>query len=85
MPLIQFNTVEGALDADTKKALSDALTQCVADVIGEKMKAHTWVVINEAPEGNFYVGGHALSPKIYHKIIAENKLNKLVKDEGNTQ
>jgi len=81
MPLIQFNTVEGALDADTKKILSKALTQCVADVIGEKMKAHTWVIINEAPEGNFSIGGHALSPKIYHKIIAEKKAEEQNKEK----
>jgi len=74
MPLIQFDTVEGALDKETKKILADALTACVVDVIGEKMKDHTWVIINEAPEGNFFVGGHKLSPKIYHKIMHEKQL-----------
>jgi len=74
MPLIQFDTVEGALDKETKKTLADALTACVVDVIGEKMKDHTWVIINEVPEGNFFVGGHKLSPKIYHKIMHEQKL-----------
>jgi len=74
MPLIQFDTVEGALDNETKKILADALTACVAEVIGEKMKGHTWVIINEVPEGNFFVGGHKLSPKIYHKIMHEKRL-----------
>ncbi len=74
MPLIQFDTVEGALDKETKKALADALTACVVDVIGEKMKDHTWVIINETPEGNFFVGGHKLSPKIYHTIMQERQL-----------
>jgi phenylpyruvate tautomerase PptA (4-oxalocrotonate tautomerase family) len=40
-------------------------------VIGEKIKNHTWVIFNEAPEGNFFIGGHPLSPKIYHKIMLE--------------
>jgi len=74
MPLIQFDTVEGALDEKTKKILADALTACVVEVIGKKMKDHTWVIINEAPEGNFFVGGHKLSPKIYHKIMLEKQL-----------
>jgi len=76
MPLIQFDTVEGALDKETKIKLADALTACVVDVIGEKMKDHTWVIINEAPEGNFFVGGHKLSPKIYHKIMLEKQLSE---------
>jgi phenylpyruvate tautomerase PptA (4-oxalocrotonate tautomerase family) len=76
MPLIQFDTVEGALDKETKKTLADALTACVVDVIGEKIKDHTWVMINERPEGNFFVGGHKLSAKIYHKIMHENHLKK---------
>jgi len=73
MPLIRFDTVEGALDKETKKKLSDALTNVVVEVIGEKMKDHTWVVINEAPQGNFYVGGRELKSSVYHRIMAENK------------
>lgn len=72
MPLIRFDTVDGALDQETKQKLSDALTQVVVDVIGEKMKQHTWVIINEAPEGNFYVGGHELKSKVYHRIMSES-------------
>ena len=61
MPLITFNTVQGALSEELKQKLSTALTDTVADVLGKNIKPNTWVVINESPEGNFYIGNHKLT------------------------
>ncbi|MGR6873915.1 tautomerase family protein [Pseudomonas sp. HK3] len=63
MPILTFSTVEGALTVAQKKELSCALTETVAKVLGEKLKPNTWVVINEAPEGSFHIGGHCVSAK----------------------
>ena len=66
MPLIRFDTVEGALDKAQKAKLSKALTSVVEEIVGPEMKGHTWVVINEAPEGNFF-GPKTPKPLAYEK------------------
>lgn len=73
MPLITFDTVAGALDQETKKRLSDALTDVVVEIVGPEIKAHTWVLINEAPEGDFHVGGRALKASDYHYMMAKKE------------
>ena len=69
MPVITFNTIQGALDKKKKTALSKALTDAVANILGEKIKPNTWVIINESPEGNFHIGGHALTADAIQKLI----------------
>ncbi len=69
MPFITYTTVEGALNEQQKKALSVALTETVTNTLGEKLKPNVWVTINEAPEGNFYIGGHALKAKMLKKLM----------------
>ena len=69
MPLITFNTVQGALSEELKQKLSTALTDTVADVLGKNIKPNTWVVINESPEGNFYIGNHKLTANDVQKAM----------------
>ena len=69
MPVLTFNTVEGALTVSQKKELSSALTETVAKILGEKLKPNTWVVINEAPEGSFHIGGHSVSAKTIQSMM----------------
>jgi len=69
MPYITYTTVEGALSSEQKQALSNALTEAVTSTLGEKLKPNVWVTINEAPEGNFYIGGHALKAKNLQKLM----------------
>ena len=69
MPFITYTTVEGALSEDQKEALSKALTEAVTKTLGEKLKPNVWVTLNEAPEGNFYIGGHALKAKMLKKLM----------------
>jgi len=63
MPFITYTTVEGALSNEQKEALSTALTEAVTNTLGEKLRPNVWVTLNEEPEGNFYIGGHALKAK----------------------
>jgi len=61
MPMITYQTVAGVLSEEQKHALSQSLTNAALSVLGEAFKPNVWVVIDEAPEGNFYIGGRALS------------------------
>jgi 4-oxalocrotonate tautomerase family enzyme len=69
MPYISYTTVEGSLTQEQKEALSSAITQAVSNTLGEKIKPNVWVTINEAPEGNFYIGGHVLKAKMLKKLM----------------
>ena len=69
MPFITYTTVEGALTDEQKKALSTALTDAVTNTLGEKLKPNIWVTLNEAPEGNFYIGGHTLKANTLKKLM----------------
>lgn len=69
MPFITYTTVEGSLTDEQKQALSTALTQAVTDTLGDKLEPNVWVTINEAPEGNFYIGGHMLKAKMLKKLM----------------
>ena len=69
MPLITIDTIEGILSKELKQELSTALTNTVAEVLGEKIKPNTWVIINEAPEGNFSIGGHQLTANAVKKAM----------------
>jgi len=71
MPFITYTTVEGALSDEQKAALSAALTDAVTNTLGEKLRQNIWVTLNEAPEGNFYIGGHPLKAAMLKKLMSE--------------
>ncbi len=69
MPVINYNTVAGALSSEQKEALTQALTNAVGQVLGDKIKKNAWVIINESPEGNFAIGGHQLTAAGLKKLM----------------
>ena len=69
MPFISYTTVEGALSPEQKSALSEAITNAVASTLGEQLKPNIWVTINEEPEGNFFIGGHALKASTLKRLM----------------
>jgi len=69
VPVITYSTVEGALSSDQKKQLTQALTEAVGKVVGEKIQKSAWVIINESPEGNFAIGGHQLTAAGLKKLM----------------
>ncbi len=71
MPVITYQTVEGALSPRQKEDLSQALNQAVAQVLGEKIQKNAWVLINELPEGNFSIGGHQISAQNLKSLMKE--------------
>lgn len=73
MPVITYNSVENALTEEQKEQLIQALTNAVGDVLGDKIKANAWVILNESPEGNFAIGGNP---------ITANMLKSMQKKQG---
>ena len=68
MPVITYNTVKDSLTTEQKDQLISALTNAVGEVLGDKIKANAWVILNEAPEGNFAIGGNQISAEILKKM-----------------
>ena len=61
MPLIEVKVFKDELDKDQSKELISKITDVVADVTSEKLRPVTWVVIDEVKDGQWGVGGAALS------------------------
>ena len=57
---MQVLTNSGALDRDKQLAVVRQLTDIVAAAAGDPTLAdRTWVLLTEAPEGGWGIGGHA--------------------------
>jgi phenylpyruvate tautomerase PptA (4-oxalocrotonate tautomerase family) len=57
---VQVLTNAGALDRDKQLAVVERLTGIVADAAGDPLLAErTWVLLTEAPDGGWGLGGHA--------------------------
>lgn len=57
---VQVLTNAGALDRDKQLAVVERLTAIVADAAGDSSQAErTWVLLTEAPDGGWGLGGHA--------------------------
>lgn len=69
MPFISYSTVEGALSDEQKRDLCTAITDAVAKTLGEKLRPNVWIVMNEAPEGSFYIGGNALKATSLKRLM----------------
>lgn len=61
MPLIEVKVFKDELDQDQSKELISRITDVVAEVTSEKLRPATWVVIDEVKDGQWGVGGTALS------------------------
>ena len=71
MPLITVKVFEDELTKDQSKALIEKITDSVTQVTSEKLRPATWVVIEEVKDGQWGVGGNALSLDDVKKMIAE--------------
>ena len=57
---VQVLTNAGALDRDKQLAVVSRLTDLVAEAAGDPgLRERTWVLLTEAPEGGWGLGGHA--------------------------
>ena len=70
MPLVQVKIFEGELKPDQSKQLIEKITDSVTEVTSEKLRDVTWVVIEEVKDGQWGVGGNALSLDDVKAMIA---------------
>jgi len=57
---VQVLTNAGALDRDKQLAVVERLTAIVAEAAGDPSRVdRTWVLLTEAPDGGWGLGGHA--------------------------
>ena len=61
MPLIDIQLVEGAFDADQKADMVQGVTDTMVTVGGEPIRGVTWVRVSETPDGDWSIGGRALT------------------------
>lgn len=71
MPLVQIKGVGGYLTFDQKKDLISRVTEAVLSVEGEKLRAVTWVTIEDVETGSWGVGG---------KVVTADDLRRLAAD-----
>lgn len=61
MPLVTVKVFRDELSQKQSKALIEKITEAVTDVTSEKLRPATWVIIEEVKDGQWGVGGNAIS------------------------
>jgi 4-oxalocrotonate tautomerase len=62
MPLIEVKVLAGVFTPAQKAQMIERLTDVMADIEGEAMRARTWVTIEEIDNGSWGVGGKSVTP-----------------------
>ena len=60
MPLIEIKYFEGEFTDDERSRLIGAVTDTMAQFTGDRVRPHTWVVLQEIRSGSWGIGGNAL-------------------------
>lgn len=72
MPLIQIKVFKDELNQEQSKQLIGKITDAVADVTSEKLRDVTWVIIDEVKDGQWGVGGNALTLDHVKQMMADD-------------
>lgn len=62
MPMIEVKVLAGVFSPTQKAEMIERLTDVMADIEGEHMRARTWVTIEEVDNGSWGVGGVPVTP-----------------------
>ncbi|WP_317932003.1 tautomerase family protein [Halioxenophilus sp. WMMB6] len=68
MPLITVHVIENVFSQEEKVEMITKLTDTMVAIEGEAMRGVTWVKIEEVPEGQWGIGGTALTARMVHAI-----------------
>lgn len=68
MPLITVHLIENVFTDEEKVEMITRLTDTMVQIEGEAMRSVTWVKIEEVPEGQWGIGGTALTAAMIHKM-----------------
>lgn len=61
MPVIQAKVIAGVFDADQKRKMIERLTDAMVSIEGEAMRDKTYVLIEETHDGEWGIGGRAMT------------------------
>jgi len=70
MPLITVHLIENVFTAEQKVDMIAKLTDTMVEIEGEAMRPVTWVKIEEVPEGQWGIGGNAMTAAMLHQLQA---------------
>ncbi|WP_316368484.1 tautomerase family protein [Candidatus Thiodiazotropha sp. CDECU1] len=68
MPLITVNLIENVFSPEEKAEMIEKLTNAMVEIEGENMRSVTWVKIEEVPEGQWGIGGNAMTAAMVHEL-----------------
>ncbi len=68
MPLVTVHLIENVFTDEEKVEMITKLTDTMVSIEGEAMRSVTWVKIEEVPEGQWGIGGTALTAPMIHKM-----------------
>ena len=71
MPLVDVKVFKDELSESQSKALIEKITSAICEVTSEKLRPATWVVINEVNDGQWGVGGNALTLDHVKQMMAD--------------
>jgi 4-oxalocrotonate tautomerase len=61
MPFIEVTVVQGVFTAVQKREIIERLTDAMVEIEGENMRQLTWCVVHEVPNGDWGIGGRAVT------------------------
>lgn len=68
MPLITVELIENVFTDEEKVEMITKLTDAMVTIEGEAMRSVTWVKVQEVPEGQWGIGGNALTAAMIHQM-----------------
>ncbi len=61
MPLIQVRVIKDVFTKEQKRQIIGKLTDAMVSIEGEALRGVTWCVVEEVEEGDWGIGGKALT------------------------
>ena len=74
MPLVTINLIENVFSAEQKAEMIEKITNTMVEIEGENMRQVTWVKIEEVPEGQWGIGGAALTAAMAEEHAQRRRL-----------
>jgi len=68
MPLITVKVIEGVFTTGQKAEIIEKLTDAMVAIEGESLREYTLVLIEDVKQGNWSVGGKALTASDVHRL-----------------
>ena len=73
MPLVTIKVFEEELSESQRRDLIRKVTEAIIPFVGGKLRANTWVLIEEIASGSWGIGGQALGLKDVRAIQSQKR------------